>query len=155
MEVLFMDSPWGKIGLGAEGDFITRLFFSPAELPASGCLFSKNNAVLLKGAKQLEEYFNGRRREFSLPLHYEGTDFQKKCWKALIEIPYGETRTYLDIARAAGNEKAARAAGMANNKNPLPIFIPCHRVIGSNGKLVGFRGGLEVKRLLLEIEGVL
>ena len=98
------------------------------------------------------EYFNGERREFNLPIFIEGTDFQKKVWNALVNIPYGKTCSYKDIAIAIGNEKAVRAVGHANNKNKLPIVIPCHRVIGINGKLVGYAGGIDRKDKLLELE---
>ena len=94
----------------------------------------------------------GRRREFQLPLAPKGTEFQQKVWKALLDIPYGETRSYGEIARAIGNPKASRAVGMANNRNPIAIIIPCHRVIGSTGKLVGYGGGLDKKEFLLNLE---
>lgn len=101
---------------------------------------------------QLEEYFQGERKEFSLKYQLEGTDFQKQVWQALTKIPYGKTATYLDIAKMLGNEKAVRAVGNANNKNKLPIVIPCHRIIGANRKLVGYAGGLWRKSWLLEHE---
>ncbi|MFZ0815788.1 MAG: methylated-DNA--[protein]-cysteine S-methyltransferase [Candidatus Sulfotelmatobacter sp.] len=104
---------------------------------------------------ELEEYFAGKRREFTFPLDLRGTDFQRACWHALLTIPYGETRTYADIARAVGNPNAFRAAGMANNRNPVAIVVPCHRVIASDGTLCGYGGGLDVKRKLLELEGAL
>jgi O-6-methylguanine DNA methyltransferase len=104
---------------------------------------------------ELEEYFAGKRREFSFPLDLRGTDFQLACWHALLSIPYGETRTYADIARAIGKPQAFRAVGMANNRNPVAIVVPCHRVIASDGTLCGYGGGLEVKRRLLELEGAL
>ncbi len=105
--------------------------------------------------RELEEYFAGKRREFTFPLDLRGTDFQIACWRALLAIPYGETRTYADIARAVGNPSAFRAVGMANNRNPIAIVVPCHRVIASDGTLCGYGGGLEVKRKLLELEGAL
>lgn len=101
---------------------------------------------------QLNEYFEGKRKEFDFPYEVQGTEFQKKVWNALCDIPYGETRTYKEIATAVGNPKASRAVGMANNKNPIAIAVPCHRVIGANGKLVGYAGGLPMKEKLLEIE---
>jgi O-6-methylguanine DNA methyltransferase len=104
---------------------------------------------------ELEEYFAGQRREFTFPLDLRGTDFQLACWRALLEIPYGETRTYADIARAVGKPNAFRAVGMANNRNPMAIVVPCHRVIASDGTLCGYGGGLEVKRKLLALEGAL
>ena len=103
--------------------------------------------------RQLKEYFAGKRREFSLPLSPAGTEFQKKVWSVLQEIPYGETRTYKEIAGRCGNEKACRAVGMANHVNPIGIVIPCHRVVGSSGKMVGYAGGLDKKQYLLELEG--
>ena len=102
--------------------------------------------------KQMGEYFEGKRKEFDLPLRPEGTDFQKKVWNALLEIPFGETRSYQDIANAVGSPKACRAVGMANHQNPIIIVIPCHRVIGKNGKLVGYGGGLSMKEKLLLLE---
>lgn len=107
---------------------------------------------LQQAFSQLEEYFAGERKVFTLPLAPEGTPFQKKVWQALCTIPYGETRCYQEIAVLSGNAKASRAVGMANNKNPISIFIPCHRVIGKNGKLVGYGGGLDKKEALLKLE---
>lgn len=101
---------------------------------------------------QVDEYFTGKRDRFDLPIRLEGTPFQMKVWQALMEIPKGETRTYKDIAIAVGNPKASRAVGMANNRNRIPLIIPCHRVIGANGKLVGYAGGLDVKERLLHME---
>jgi methylated-DNA-[protein]-cysteine S-methyltransferase len=109
----------------------------------------------LEAIEQLNEYFAGIRREFTLPLDIHGTAFQKMVWKQLQQIPYGETKSYKDIALAMNAAKAVRAIGGANNKNPLSIFIPCHRVIGSNGALVGYGGGLDIKEYLLRLEGVL
>jgi len=101
---------------------------------------------------QMKEYLEGKRKSFDFPYELHGTEFQKKVWNALCDIPYGETRTYKDIATAIGNPKASRAVGMANNKNPITIAVPCHRVIGANGKLVGYAGGLEMKKALIELE---
>ena len=109
-----------------------------------------NNPILLEAERQLQEYFAGTRTSFSLPLDFSGTDFQKSVWHALLTIPYGETRSYGDIARQLGNDRAVRAVGAANGKNPISIIAPCHRVIGSSGQLTGFAGGLENKALLLE-----
>jgi methylated-DNA-[protein]-cysteine S-methyltransferase len=102
---------------------------------------------------QIDEYFHKTRREFSIPLQIEGTDFEKQVWNILLEIPYGTTRTYMDIAKAIGNPKAVRAVGLANGKNPIPLIIPCHRVIGSNGRLTGYGGGIWRKKWLLQHEG--
>ena len=108
---------------------------------------------LIKEAyRQLSEYLKGERRKFDLPLKPRGTDFQKRVWRALCDIPYGETRSYKQIAEAIGNPKAVRAVGMANNRNPITIVVPCHRVIGADGKLVGYGGGLEMKEFLLRLE---
>ncbi len=110
--------------------------------------------LLKEAAEQLVEYLDGFRKTFDLPLNPQGTEFQKKVWNALCDIPYGETRSYKQIAEAVGNHKASRAVGMANNRNPIMIFIPCHRVIGSNGSLVGYGGGLDMKEKLLLLEKV-
>lgn len=108
--------------------------------------------LLAELAKQLAEYFLGQRREFTLPLAPQGTPWQHRVWDALLQIPYGETRSYGAVARLAGNPKAARAVGHANNRNPIPILIPCHRVIGADGSLIGYAGGMDVKRELLALE---
>ena len=102
--------------------------------------------------RELEEYFAGARTRFTVSLDLRGTFFQKQCWQALLDIPYGETRSYADIARAIGRPRAFRAVGMANHDNPVAIIVPCHRVVGSNGDLTGYGGGLEVKRHLLDLE---
>ncbi|MDF1883092.1 methylated-DNA--[protein]-cysteine S-methyltransferase [Sulfurimonas sp. SAG-AH-194-C21] len=112
----------------------------------------KDDALLVQTKEQLLEYFTGKRHEFSLPLLTLGSEFQKSVWNALCEIPYGETRTYLELSKAIGNEKAVRAVANANGANAISILIPCHRVIGTNGKLTGYAGGLEVKQKLLELE---
>lgn len=114
--------------------------------------YIRNDAFFEEAKKQLIEYAKGQRKSFDLKLNPKGTDFQKKCWQALCNIPYGETRTYKEIAIAVGNEKASRAVGMANNKNPIPVIIPCHRVIGANGKLTGFAFGLDIKQEMLNLE---
>jgi O-6-methylguanine DNA methyltransferase len=117
--------------------------------------FQESESELRPYTRELEEYFNATRREFTFPLDLRGTDFQVACWRALVEIPYGETRTYADIARAVGRQQGFRAVGMANNRNPIAIVVPCHRVIASDGTLCGYGGGLDVKRKLLELEGAL
>jgi methylated-DNA-[protein]-cysteine S-methyltransferase len=115
--------------------------------------FEKSETPLIKKtAKQLDEYFNNKRQIFDLPLILHGTDFQLKVWKALQTIPYGETRSYGEIAAMIGNPKACRAVGMANNRNPIAIIIPCHRVIGHDGSLTGYAGGLKLKQKLLDLE---
>jgi len=108
--------------------------------------------ILKEAYTQIDEYFKGIRKSFNLKLYIEGTDFQKKVWNQLRQISYGEISTYKEVAKAIGNEKAVRAVGNSNNKNKIPIIIPCHRVIGSNGKLVGYAGGLHIKQWLLEHE---
>ncbi len=108
--------------------------------------------LIMRAYNQLEEYFEGKRKTFGLPLAPEGTAFQKKVWKALTQIPYGKTANYKDIALSVGNKKACRAVGMANNKNPIIIIIPCHRVIGANGGLRGYAYGLDIKKQLLDLE---
>jgi O-6-methylguanine DNA methyltransferase len=118
-------------------------------------VFEEAPDLLRSYTKQLDEYFSGRRREFTFPLDLRGTDFQLACWQALLAIPYGETRSYADIARAVDKPNAFRAVGMANNRNPVAIVVPCHRVIASDGTLCGYGGGLDVKRKLLELEGAL
>jgi methylated-DNA-[protein]-cysteine S-methyltransferase len=115
--------------------------------------YVRNDAFFEEAKKQLIEYAKGQRKSFDLKLNPKGTDFQKKCWAALCNIPYGETRTYKDIAIEVGNEKASRAVGMANNKNPIPVIIPCHRVIGVSGKLTGFAFGLGIKQEMINLEG--
>ena len=144
----------GILGIGATEDEITDLFF---EYEIENVKKNKNYVIketplIKKAASQLFEYLNGKRMEFDLPLLKDGTDFQISVWNELLKIPYGETRSYKDIAVAINNEKAVRAVGMANNRNKISIFIPCHRVIGSNKKLVGYGGGLEIKEFLLNLE---
>lgn len=116
---------------------------------------TKENIVFLEKAFcELKEYLKGTRKYFDLPMNLEGTEFQKKVWKELLKIPYGEVKSYQEIAEALGDKKKARAVGMANNKNPIAILVPCHRVIGKNHKLIGYGGGLEIQQKLLEIEKV-
>lgn len=112
----------------------------------------QETALIKEAHQQLSEYLKGERKEFDLPLNPKGTDFQKRVWRALCDIPYGETRSYKQIAEAIGNSNAVRAVGMANNRNPITIVVPCHRVIGADGKLVGYGGGLEMKEFLLRLE---
>jgi O-6-methylguanine DNA methyltransferase len=122
---------------------------------AKALQFEESAEAMRTYVQQLEEYFAGERREFSFPIDLRGTDFQLACWRALQQIPYGQTRTYGDIARAVGRPQGFRAVGMANNRNPVAIVIPCHRVIAADGTLCGYGGGLDVKRRLLELEGAL
>ena len=113
---------------------------------------SQETDLIKEAHQQLSEYLKGERKSFDLPLRMKGTDFQQRVWNALLDIPYGETRSYKQIAEAIGNPKAVRAVGMANNRNPLLIVVPCHRVIGVNGKLVGYGAGIEKKEFLLRLE---
>lgn len=129
-----------------DGKLSALLFRGIADVPEG------DSGLLRETERQLGEYFSGDRREFDIPLDMEGTDFQKKVWHALTEIPYGETRSYGFIAAAIGNPKAARAVGMANNRNPISVIVPCHRVVGADGNLVGYGGGLENKSFLLKLE---
>lgn len=149
--VLYRDSPIGTLGLVDDGTGLSRVFLRQAGREWAGRL----GETELTGwaAAELEEYFSGRRREFSVPLSPHGTPFQLAVWEALRRVPYGQTRTYGEIAAAAGRPGAARAVGMANHDNPLLIFTPCHRVVGKGGALTGFACGLEVKRWLLALEG--
>ena len=149
-KVYYYNSYLGKIGIAEENNKITDVFFENDKL--EGKYIINETDVLRQAALQLEEYFQGKRKTFSLDLAPEGTDFMKKVWKELSNIPYGQTVCYKDIAIAIGNEKACRAVGMANNRNPIPIFIPCHRVIGKNGALVGYSSGVDIKVKLLELE---
>ena len=144
------DSPVGKLYIEAENNSIVAIDYmhDTYEFESRSCLITD------MAAAQLNEYFAGRRKKFDFPYKLKGTVFQKKVWKELMEIPYGETRSYKQIAEAIGNPKACRAVGMANNHNPIIIAVPCHRVIGSNGNLTGFRCGMDIKQKLLKIEGI-
>lgn len=152
MERLTCSTPLGTMTLVGEGEAITGLFLPGQRAPS---IPAGASPVLAEGARQLLDYLAGRRRVFDLPLRPAGTPFQRRVWAALSAIPWGETRTYGQIARAIGAPTAARAVGQANHRNPIPIFIPCHRVIGAGGALTGYGGGLELKRILLELEGIL
>ena len=144
-----IDSPVGKIEIIEENEKIIELnIYNEKE----NNIIEKDTKLLLETQKQLKEYFEGKRTKFEIPLNPKGTEFMKKVWKELIKIPYGEVRTYKELAEKVGNSKASRAVGMANNKNPIPIIIPCHRVIGSNNKLVGYALGLDMKKYLLDLE---
>ena len=143
------ESPFGSIIIESDGSAITSIKTVSTIVPSGK---NKANALIDKAIRQLEEYFTGKRERFDLPLNPYGTDFQRSVWKALQEIPYGETRSYKQIAQAVNNPDACRAVGLANNKNPIWIMIPCHRVIGSNGSLTGYGGGLDMKKRLLDLE---
>ena len=150
--VFYYESELGLIGIAEKDSKITHLFFQNESFPLDGYI-ERETTVLSDASKQLKEYFEGSRKEFDLPLAPEGTEFMQRVWKALLTIPYGETRSYKQIAELAGNVKACRAVGMANNRNPISILIPCHRVVGADGSLVGYGGGLDKKVRLLELEG--
>ena len=140
----------GKITIVEEDNKIINVYFDSEDTPKDINICETN--ILKEAGRQLQEYFSGVRTKFELPLNPKGTDFMKDVWSALEKIPYGETKTYGEIAKIIGKDKAYRAVGLANNRNPIPIFIPCHRVIGANGKLVGYAGGLDIKKQLLELE---
>lgn len=144
----------GQMRIIANEDAIVEIQFV-RENKSLGDAQQQETPLLLEAKRQLEEYFAGLRASFSLPLNPQGTEFQKKVWQQLEAIPYGETRTYGQIAAAIGQPKASRAVGGANHNNPIAIMIPCHRVIGANGKMVGYGGGLDIKEKLLRLEGVL
>lgn len=144
----YIETPIGKLYMAEEDGWLVELGTGCAR--AEDCL--QETKLLKEAARQLQDYFAGKSREFQLPICGKGTDFQQKVWKALCDIPYGETRTYGQIAAAIGNPKASRAVGGACNKNPIIIVVPCHRVIGADGKLVGFGCGIELKKKLLERE---
>lgn len=144
-ELKLVASDSGLAGILWENDDPKRTRFLPQ-------VQDDDHPVLRETGRQLKAYFAGERRDFELPLDFVGTDFQKKVWQALIAIPFGETRSYSQIAREIGHPLAVRAVGAANGRNPLSIVAPCHRVIGSNGKLTGFAGGLEIKAFLLSLE---
>lgn len=172
MEVLdctVFTSPVGQLFLAASEKGLVALEFDvrlpgqqtvrpiPRDLraEAKGICFERADGKMAQYMQELEEYFAGTRREFRFPLDLRGTEFQVACWRALLAIPYGETRTYGDIARKVRRPQGFRAVGMANNRNPIAIVVPCHRVIASDGSLCGYGGGLDIKRKLLELEGAL
>jgi methylated-DNA-[protein]-cysteine S-methyltransferase len=154
MNYQLLDTPIGALRLASDGSHITAIEFVPGARK-SEATEQPTDPALAACADQLREYFAGERREFTLPLAPHGTDFQREVWRALAAIPYGELRSYRDIAQAIGRPKAVRAVGAANGRNPLPIVVPCHRVIGSDGSLTGFAGGLAMKKQLLNLEGAL
>src|SRR5215471_17236741 len=150
-----MDSPVGKLKLIASDDGLVAVLWendNPRRVRLSESLENESHPILVETQRQLGEYFGGKRNSFSVPLDMRGTRFQKKVWAALRSIPFGETRSYGQLARQLGNPRASRAVGGANGRNPLSIIVPCHRVIGSDGQLSGFAGGLNVKAHLLELE---
>ncbi len=150
-----MRSPVGELKLVASGRGLTAILWEndvPTRVRLGEMHEETAHPVLVEAERQLTEYFGRERTAFSLPLDFRGADFQKRVWQELLTIPYGETRSYGDIARRLGNAQACRAVGAANGRNPISIVAPCHRVVGSNGKLTGFAGGLEAKAFLLRLE---
>ena len=148
---LYLESSLGRLGLAERGGSICDVFFAEIPHARHGELLS--TPLLEEAGRQITEYLAGRRRAFDFPMAPEGTDFERLVWKALLGIPYGETRTYRQIAEEIGRPQASRAVGRANGANPMSIVIPCHRVVGTNGRLTGYAGGLETKRRLLQLEG--
>lgn len=141
-------TPFGCVTIASDGQAICGIALAEREYPGQ----RRPSELTNRAANELQEYLAGKRRAFDLPLAPAGTDFQKRVWRALQDIPYGQTRTYTELAAAIGNPKACRAVGGANNKNPIPIVIPCHRVIGANGSLTGYAWGVHVKQQLLDLE---
>ena len=140
-----MDSPIGVLMLGSDEWQLKSISFDAEDIGDESYI----PGILITAEKQLEEYFSGSRKVFDLPIDPEGTEFQKNVWKKVVGVSFGTTKSYVDIAREVKSENSSRAVGMANGKNPLPIVIPCHRIIGHNGKLTGYAGGLERKKWLL------
>jgi methylated-DNA-[protein]-cysteine S-methyltransferase len=150
-----MPSPIGKLKLVASDQGLAAILWendNPRRVKVGNTVEDNSHPVLLETERQLKEYFDGKRKSFSLDLDLVGTDFQKNVWEALLEIPFGETRSYGQLATRVGNPRASRAVGAANGRNPISIIVPCHRVIGASGKLTGFAGGLDAKEHLLGLE---
>lgn len=148
--IFFYETMIGLLGIKENGTDITEIYFGKDEISNKTEL--KETPLIKETINQLEEYFQGKRKSFDLPFEPSGTEFQKSVWNELLRIPYGETCSYGEIAKRIGNPKASRAIGMANNRNPISIIIPCHRVIGASGKLVGYGGGIDIKEKLLNLE---
>ena len=151
-------SPVGKLMLVASESGLAAILWEnddPDRVRLGSIMEGRGHPVLIAAERQLAEYFAGERKRFDLPLDFNGTEFQKQVWSALLTIPFGETRSYAEIARRIGRPAACRAVGAANGKNPISIVAPCHRVIGANGTLTGFAGGLKAKEYLLQLEGFL
>jgi methylated-DNA-[protein]-cysteine S-methyltransferase len=157
MHHIVYPSPVGPLLLASNGDALCLIEFANPRHPAArgGDWHESDDAVLRTARRQLGEYFDGARREFDLPLAPRGTSFQQQVWQSLRGIPYGETISYASLATRIGRQSAIRAVGAANGRNPLPIVVPCHRVIGADGSLTGFGGGLPTKQFLLQLEGAL
>lgn len=157
----YVESPIGRLMLTSDGTALTGLYMNlyrnkPAKLPAFGDDWTQNATIdpLPAAVSQLKEYFAGKRREFNLPLRMAGTPFQQRVWRELTKIPFGETRSYGQLAKRLNNPNGSRAVGLANGRNPIAIIVPCHRVIGADGSLTGFGGGIERKEWLLSHEGL-
>ncbi len=150
--VWYYEFPIGRLGIVQENGFLVSILFADTNKAHLDDLKEEKTPIIEETALQLDTYFSLRRKKFNLPIHLRGTDFQRACWNAIKAIPWGETKTYKDIAESLGRPKAVRAVGFANSRNPLPIVVPCHRVIGSDGSLTGYGGGLPVKRYLLDLE---
>ena len=151
-KVFYYDYPIGGIGIAEDNGAISRVGFLGNSKKDFNGFDAGETPLIKKAAAQLAEYFTGKRTEFDLPLAAAGTEFQRSVWRALQTIIFGETRSYGAIAALIGNPKACRAVGMANNRNPIVIIIPCHRVIGHDGSLTGYGGGLDIKQYLLDLE---
>ena len=152
---MYMDSPVGALKLVAHDHALVAVMWDNEDhkrVRLAELVENQQHPMLHQVKQQLQEYFAGQRQQFDLPLDFQGTAFQQQVWQALLQIPYGETRSYKQIAFQLGNEKAVRAVGAANGKNPISFIAPCHRVIGSGGALVGFAGGLDKKQILLSLE---
>ena len=149
--IFFRETSIGKIGIAEIDGCISHVYLPTDNVPQNMELCA--TPLIRQAFEQLELYLSGQLKEFTLPLMPEGTAFRKRVWQKLLDVPYGQTASYKDIAIAVGNSKGTRAVGQANNRNPIPIFIPCHRIIGSNGDLVGYGGGLDMKKKLLGLEG--
>ncbi|MCL2850862.1 MAG: methylated-DNA--[protein]-cysteine S-methyltransferase [Firmicutes bacterium] len=152
-----IETPIGKLTLVAEHGFLTKILFENETLPHPNMVINdnKDTIVLEKTTLQLQEYFAGKRKQFDIPLNPQGGDFLQRVWAIMVkDIKFGQTTSYSKLAEMAQSPKAARAVGMANNRNPIPIIIPCHRVLGKNGTLVGFRWGMSAKITLLQLEGI-
>ncbi len=154
MNYCYLESPIGKLLIAGDSESVRQINFAKNGKPSKPepDWQESSRGPVAQAARQLREYFAGSRQDFDLPLAPEGTEFQRQVWRRLQEIPYGETISYGELARRIGNPKASRAVGAANGQNPIPIVIPCHRVIGANGKLTGFGGGLPTKEALLALE---
>ena len=157
----YTESPIGRLMLTSDGSSLTGLFMhlnrnKPTQQPSPGKDWIQNATIdpLPRALRQLQEYFFGKRREFDLPLQLNGTDFQRSVWRELTLIPFGKTLSYGQLAKNLGNSNASRAVGLANGRNPIAIIVPCHRVIGSDGSLTGFGGGIDRKQWLLRHEGL-